>query len=220
VRKAVIFDLDGTLLDSVDLHALAWQEAMLEFGHDVRFEQARSQIGKGGDKLIPVFLSADEQRDHGKELEEWRGHRFRTKYLPLVRPFSAVPDLLRRVREAGLRIAVASSAKKDEVDNYLDIARITDLVDLATSSDDAGESKPAPDIFEIVLKKLKIEGADAVAIGDTPYDAEAAGKVDISTIGVLCGGFPETSLRQAGCVEIYPGPATLFARFADSLLAR
>src|ERR1700761_6324247 len=78
--KAVIFDLDGTLIDSVDLHALAWHEAMANFGHDVSFEQARSQIGKGGDKLLPVFLSEDERRDHGKELEEWRGNRFKTKY--------------------------------------------------------------------------------------------------------------------------------------------
>jgi hypothetical protein len=90
--KAAIFDLDGTLLDSVDLHALAWYEAMVKFGHDVSFEQAGSQIGKGGDKLIPVFLSADEQRDDGKELDERRGERFKSKYLPLVRPFSAVPD--------------------------------------------------------------------------------------------------------------------------------
>lgn len=78
--KAAIFDLDGTLLDSVDLHALAWHEAMKKFGHDVGFEQVRSQIGKGGDKLIPAFLSADEQRDHGKEMEDWRGARFKTKY--------------------------------------------------------------------------------------------------------------------------------------------
>ena len=220
VPKAAIFDLDGTLLDSVDLHAIAWQEALLKFGHDVSFDQVRSQIGKGGDKLIPVFLTADEQRDHGKEMEEWRGNRFKTEYLPLVRPFSAVPELMRRVRDAGLRIAVASSAKKDEVDKYLDITRITDLVDLKTSADDAAESKPAPDIFEIVLKKMKIAGTDAVAVGDTPYDAEAAGKAGIATIGVLSGGLTESSLRKAGCVEIFPGPAALLARFSNSLLAK
>jgi phosphoglycolate phosphatase-like HAD superfamily hydrolase len=122
--KAAIFDLDWTLLDSVDLHAMAWHEALVRYGHVVSFEQVRSQIGKGGDKLIPVFLSDDQQRDHGQELEEWRGKRFKSKYLPLVRPFSAVPNLLRRARDAGLKMAVASSAKKDEVDEYLDIACI------------------------------------------------------------------------------------------------
>jgi HAD superfamily hydrolase (TIGR01509 family) len=138
----------------------------------------------------------------------------------LVRPFSAVPHLLRRVREAGLHVAVASSAKKAELETYLEIARITDLVEVSTSAEDAEESKPAPDVFEIVLKKLQIQGPDAVAIGDTPYDAEAAGKAGIETIGVLCGGFTESSLRKGGCVEVYPGPATLFAVFGASRLAR
>ena len=218
--KAAIFDMDGTLLDSVDLHALAWHEAMVKFGHNVDFEQVRGQIGKGGDKLIPHFLSEDAQRDHGKEMEEWRGNRFKSEYLPLVRPFSAVPDLLRRVKDAGIRIAVASSAKKDELDKYLDIAGIGDLVDVTTASGDVEESKPAPDNFEAVLKKLGVEGPDAVAIGDTPYDAEAAGKAKIATVGVLCGGFTEDSLRQAGCVQVYPGPAALLACFGDSPLAK
>jgi phosphoglycolate phosphatase-like HAD superfamily hydrolase len=218
--NAAIFDLDGTLLDSVDLHALAWHEAMKKFGHDVSFEEARGQIGKGGDKLIPHFLPEDAQRDHGKEMEEWRGKRFKSEYLPLVRPFSAVPDLLRRAKDAGVRIAVASSAKKDELDKYLDIARIGDLIDVTTSSDDVEQSKPAPDIFEVVLKKLEIDGPDAVAVGDTPYDAEAAGKAKIPTIGVLCGGFTEDSLRRAGCVQVYPGPAALLACFGNSLLAK
>jgi len=218
--KAAIFDVDGTLVDSVDLHALAWHEAMVKFGHDVSFEQARSQIGKGGDQLIPVFLSADEQRDHGNEMEEWRGNRFKTAHLPLVRPFSAVPNLLRRLRHAGVQVAVASSAKKDELAKYLDIAGITDLVDVTTSSDDVEHSKPAPDIFETAIEKLGINGSDAVAIGDTPYDAIAAGKAGMTTIGVLCGGFAEETLRQAGCAEIYTGPAGLFACFESSLLGR
>ena len=185
-----------------------------------QLEQARSQIGKGGDKLIPVFLFSEDQRDHGKDLEAWRGQRFKARYLPLVRPFSAVPDLLQRVRDARKSIAIASSAKRDELDKYLEIVNIAKLVDVTSSSEDAEESKPAPDVFEIVLNKLGISGRDAVAIGDTPYDAIAAGKADILTIGVLCGGFTEDSLRQAGCAEVYPGPAALFASFERCLLVR
>ena len=184
------------------------------------FEQARSQIGKGGDQFIPVFLSEDEERDHGAEMEEWRSKLFRSKYLPLVRPFSAVPELLRRVRKAGLQVAVASSAEKSELKEvYLEIACIKDLVDVATSSDDAGQSKPAPDIFQVALKKLGIEGPEAVAIGDTPYDAEAAGKAGIPAIGLLCGGFTEAAVRKGGCVAVYPGPGALLACFDASPMA-
>ncbi len=216
--QAAIFDVDGTLVDSVDLHARAWQEAFAEFGHDVTFEQARSQIGKGGDQLVPVFLSQAEQDDHGAAMESWRGAHFKRHYLPLVRPFSAVPELLARVREAGLKVAVASSAKKAELDIYLEIAGIAALVDTKTSADDAKHSKPAPDIFEAALGKLGLAGAQAVAIGDTPYDAQAAGRAGLRTIGVLCGGFTEADLRGGGCVAVYPGPAALLACFAASPL--
>ena len=172
------------------------------------------------DKLIPVFLSEDEQRDHGKELDSWRSERFNTKYLPLVHPFSAVPDLLLRSRDAGLRISMASSAKRDELEKYLEIAGIQTLIDEIVSSEDVEESKPAPDIFEAVLEKFAIEGCDAVVIGDTPYDAQAARKAGIRTIGVLCGGFMEDELRNAGCAEVYPGPAGLLACFERSLLMK
>ncbi len=117
--RAVIFDIDGTLVDFVDLHARAWQEAFAEFGHDVTFEQARRQIGKDSDQLIPVFLSEDERRDYGEAMEKWRGERFKSRYLEVVRPFSSVPELLKCMREAGMKVAVASSAKKPELQIYL-----------------------------------------------------------------------------------------------------
>lgn len=218
--QAAIFDIDGTLIDSVDLHARAWQDAFAKFGHEVTFEQARGQIGKGGDQLLPVFLSEAEQADHGEALEEWRGKHFKSRYLSMVRPFSSVPDLLRRARDSGLKVAVASSAKQDELEVYLDIAGIKDLVEVTTSSEDAEQSKPAPDIFQVALKKLGIAAGDAVAIGDTPYDAQAAGKAGMRTIGVLCGGFTEASLREGGCVAVYPGPGALLACFDASPLGK
>lgn len=219
MHKAAIFDIDGTLIDSVDLHALAWQEAFQNFGHRVTFEQIRSQIGKGGDQLLPVFLSEAEQNRYGMDLEEWRGRHFKTNYLNLVRPFSAVPELLGRVRAAGAKVAVASSAKEAELQIYLELAGITQLVDETTCSDDADKSKPAPDIFEVALKKLDIKSVDAIAIGDTPYDAQAAGLAGMATIGVLCGGFTEADLRRGGCIAVYPGPAALLACFDASPLA-
>jgi phosphoglycolate phosphatase-like HAD superfamily hydrolase len=219
MTQAAIFDIDGTLVDSVDPHASAWQEAFATFGHDVTFEEARSQIGKGGDQPVPVFLSAEQQEDHGDALEKWRGERFKSKYLPMVRPFAAVPQLLQRVRDAGLKVAVASSAKQDELDIYLEIAGIGNLVDECTSSADAKESKPAPDKFKVALEKLGIPATQAVAIGDTPYNAQAAGKIGMQTIGMLCGGFTEASLRASGCAVGYPGPGALLACFDDSPLA-
>jgi HAD superfamily hydrolase (TIGR01509 family) len=217
--QAAIFDIDGTLVDSVDLHALAWQEAFAHFGHDVSFEEARSQIGKGGDYLLPVFLTESQRNDHGKQLEEWRGKHFKAHYLQMVRPFAAVPELLTKLREEGLKIAVASSAKKDELEVYLDIAGIANLVDVRVSSDDVDRSKPAPDVFEVALQKLEVAAADAIAIGDSPYDAEAAGKTGLRTIGLLSGAFAEESLKDAGCIAVYPGPAGLLATLARSPLS-
>jgi phosphoglycolate phosphatase-like HAD superfamily hydrolase len=217
--QAIIFDMDGTLVDSVDLHALAWERAFVEFGHQVTFEQARGQIGKGGDQLLPVFLSDAQQADHGEALEAWRGDLFKSAYLPMLRPFSAVPDLMKRIRDAGIRIAIASSAKQKELDVYLEIAGIKDWVDEVVSSEDAEQSKPAPDIFSAALKKLKLAPDAVIAIGDTPYDAQAATKAGIRAVGVLCGGFTEASLREGGCMAVYPGPASLLACFDGSPLA-
>ena len=219
--KAAIFDIDGTLVDSVDLHAHAWQEAFAKFGVKVEFAAVRSQIGKGGDQLLPVFLSDEERKRFGKELEEFRGKLFKAKYLPKVKPFPRVRELVLRVKDDSMRVALASSAKEDEVEIYKRLAHIEDLVEEQTSSDDAERSKPHPDIFEAALARIgDIDAGEAVAIGDSPYDAIAAGKLKMTSIGVLSGGFPEDDLRNAGYSEIYKDCADLLQRYQQSLLAK
>jgi HAD superfamily hydrolase (TIGR01509 family) len=215
--RAVIFDIDGTLVDSVDLHAKAWQETFAHFGHEVAFAEVRSQIGKGGDQLMPVFLSEAELDRRGDEIEAFRSNLFKTRYLPQVRGFPAVRQLFERVRANGQRIALASSAKADELATYKEIAGIADLVDEETSADDAERSKPHPDIFEAALTRLDgMDPSEAIVVGDSPYDAEAAGKIGLRTIGVLSGGFPQQDLRRAGCMAIYRDPTDLLARFERS----
>jgi HAD superfamily hydrolase (TIGR01549 family) len=222
VIEAVIFDIDGTLVDSVDLHAQAWKEAFKHFGKDVPYQQVRHQIGKGGDQLMPVFFTREELERFGEEMEEYRGKLYKRDFLQRVRAFPKVRELFERIKQDGKRIALASSAKADELSAYKRIAEIEDLVEKETSADDAEKSKPHPDIFEAALDELKdIEPARAVVIGDTPYDAEAAGRAGLrNRIGVLCGGFPERELRAAGMVEIYQDPADLLMRYEDSMIRR
>lgn len=218
--KAIIFDIDGTLVDSVDLHARAWQEAFARFGKNFSFDEVRYQIGKGGDQLMPVFLSKEELEEYGEELEKYRGELFKREYMPRVEGFPRVRALFERIRAEGGRIALASSAKEDELVIYKKKADIEGLVEEQTSSDDVERSKPHPDIFEAALAQLgDLTPDEAVVVGDTPYDAEAAGKIKLRAVGLLCGGFPEDDLRAAGCVEIYRDPAHLLARYEESALA-
>jgi HAD superfamily hydrolase (TIGR01509 family) len=221
MAKAIIFDIDGTLLDSVDLHAQAWQEAFRHFGHDIPFDEIRSQIGKGGDQLLPVFLSEAEIKERGKEIEEYRSDLFKRKYLPDVKPFPCVRELFLKIKSKGQQVALASSAKGDELEHYEKIAHIEDLVEVKTSSADAKRSKPHPDIFEAALDRLgySVRREDAIVVGDSPHDAEAAKRAGLRTVGVRCGGFPEEDLRSAGCIAIYEGPEELLRRYEETSLA-
>jgi HAD superfamily hydrolase (TIGR01509 family) len=218
--RGVIFDVDGTLVDSVDLHARAWQETFDAFGHHVPFERVREQIGKGGDQLLPVFLSEDEVRHRGKAIEDYRQRLFLEKYLPQVRPFPRVRELFARLRADRHRIALASSAHGTELDTYKRITGIDGLVDADASKDDVSRSKPHPDIFEAALDRLGMDPAAVVVIGDSPYDAEAARRARLRTIGVLCGGFDPTWLLEAGCIALFRDPADLLTHYDRSPLAR
>ena len=212
--KAVIFDVDGTLVDSVDLHARAWQEAFAAFGHQIPFKALRDQIGKGGDQLLPVFLSSDEQEARGKQIEAHRSDLVKQRYLSQMQAFPKVRELFERLRQDAIQCVLASSAKQEELQVYKKLLQVEDLVQEETSSDDAEKSKPYPDIFEAAMSRLPSMGpADVLVIGDTPYDAQAAGKAGLRTMGVLCGGFTEASLREAGCIAIYRDPADLLERY-------
>lgn len=212
--EAFIFDVDGTLIDSNDFHAEAWQKAFAKYGREISFEKIRPQIGKGADTLLPVFLTEREIEELGDEIAGERGEIFKKEYMPRVKPFPRVRELFQKIKDDGKRIALASSSNEDEVEAYKKIAGIEDLVEKATSSDDAEESKPNPDIFEAALKLLKNPALETVlVVGDTPYDAEAATKAELKIVGVLSGGFAERDLREKGCVEIYKDAADLLENY-------
>jgi HAD superfamily hydrolase (TIGR01509 family) len=218
--EAAIFDVDGTLIDSVDFHAIAWVEAFAEFGVTTDFEKVRRQIGKGGDNLMPVFLSQTQIRAFGEDLETFRSGHFKRKYLEYLRPFAGVRPLFERLIANGIKIALASSAKPDELRAYKRIAEIDDLLDAETSSDDVEESKPDPDIFHAAVRQLHGVAKNRIIVfGDSPYDAEASVKAGLRSIGVLCGGFPVSSLTKGGCSAIYRSPSNILINY-ETIFAR
>ena len=218
--KAVIFDVDGTLIDTVDLHASAWVEALGHFGFDIAYEDMRLQIGKGGDQILHGLLPPDVIEQRGEGIKDFRSHLFKRDYLAKVRPFPGVRNLFERIRASGQRAVLASSGTGEEVEQYKKLAGIADLIDSATSSDDAERSKPFPDIFQAALGKLSpLRPEEAVVVGDTPYDAEAARNAGLKTVGVLSGGFTEQALREAGCIAVYRDAEDLVRNYETSPLA-
>jgi HAD superfamily hydrolase (TIGR01509 family) len=219
MRDAVIFDIDGTLLDTVDLHAESFVAAFRHFGVDAPYDAVRDQIGKGTDNLLPVFLSDAQVDRDGEALAKWRLEYYSRECLPRAKVFPKVRELFQALHDRGATIALATSAEGEVMGAYEKILPM-DLVAEQTTSDDAERSKPHPDIFEAALGRLgNPEPSRVIVVGDTPYDAEAAGKAGLACLGVRCGGFPDDWLREAGCVAIYDGPADLLARLDESPIA-
>jgi phosphoglycolate phosphatase-like HAD superfamily hydrolase len=208
---AILFDVDGTLVDSNELHAAAWHEAFAHFDIEIPVDAIRGQIGKGGDNLIPALLPDldDRKRD---EIDDYRSLLFKRDYLPRVVPFAGVRALFERLYGDGVRIVLASSSGADEVSYHLDLIGCRDLVFATTSADEADHSKPDPDIFNAALAKVaRAEASEALVVGDTPYDLEAAAKAGIRAVALRCGGFPDAAL--GGASAIYDGPADLLANY-------
>jgi HAD superfamily hydrolase (TIGR01549 family) len=211
---AFIFDIDGTLVDSNELHVDSWDRAFRRFGKQFAPERLRAQIGKGSDQYIPAFLTPEEIKRFGKDLDEYRSELFRREYLPKVRPFPKVRELFQCIHDDNRRIMLASSGKKADTKYYIDLLNIGDLIDGYVSGDDADSSKPAPDIFTTSLNKLgDISPDDAVTVGDTRFDIEAAKKAGLKTIAFVCGGTPESVLRETGAIAIYRDPADFLAHY-------
>jgi membrane protein len=211
----LLFDIDGTLVDSNDFHVTAWQEVFAQAGHELTRELIHGQVGKGGDNLLPTLLP-DLSEEEQEALAKAHGERYKGRYMGQVRPFPGARDLLVRSKEAGLTVALATSASAEERDHYLELLDAHDLVDLSTSKDDVESSKPSPDIFAAAVAKAGVRPDQALVIGDTPYDVIAATRAGIGTIALLSGGFPEQELREAGALAVYRDPADLLAQFDAS----
>ena len=216
-RGGVILDVDGTLVDSNDAHARAWQDALAEHGLGPPLARIRRLVGMGGDKLLPALTGIAHDSATGKSISERRAAIFSERYFPQVKPFPRVRELLLRMRAESLRLSVGSSAKKEELRPLLERADVYDLVDAVTSASDAKSSKPDPDIVQAAFGELGLQPGEVLMIGDTPYDIEAARRAGVDTIAFRCGGWDDAGL--SGALALYDGPADLLAHFDDSPLA-
>jgi HAD superfamily hydrolase (TIGR01509 family) len=214
--RAVILDMDGTLLDSNAAHVHAWVEALREHGREVAEKDIWPWVGMGGDNLLPAAVGISKESPEGEKISHTRGEIFKSRYLPHLQPFPEVRPLLERMRQDGLKLVVATSSPQDEVEKAVDIIAAGDLLADVTSPSDAGKSKPDPDVVQAALDRAGVPAEDAVMLGDTPYDIQAAGKVGIRVIAFRCGGFRDPDLK--GALAIYDGPADLLAGYDDSPL--
>ena len=216
--RGCLLDVDGTLIDSNDAHARSWVDVFRDAGFDIGFEQVRPLIGMGGDKLVRSLTGLDVEEGRGKELTQRRWETFRRDYLPTLRAFPGAHELVSRLRWEGLQVVIATSAKEEELEGLLEQAGLSELIERKTTSDDAERSKPDPDIVRAALQHGQLDAGEAVLLGDTPYDIEAAARSGVKTIAFRCGGW-WTDEELSGAVAICDGPAEL-ARHFDSFLTK
>ncbi|HEY4185353.1 MAG TPA: HAD family hydrolase [Polyangia bacterium] len=216
--QVMVFDVDGTLVDSNDAHALAWVETLRQFGIKAEVRVVRRLIGMGGDKLLPTVTGIAADSDRGKQIAKQRSAYFRQTYMERIRPFAGTRALFTALRNRDVRLAVASSSDEDDLARLLDIAEVADLIERRASADDAERSKPDPDIIHAALARLgKVDREKVSMVGDTPYDVEAARKAGVRPIAFRCGGW--SGLELTGAVLTFDGPADMLARLDLALIS-
>jgi HAD superfamily hydrolase (TIGR01509 family) len=216
--RGVILDIDGTLVDTNDAHAHAWKEALSNHGYNIPYERIRSLMGMGGDNLLSELLHLPKDDERTRYIGQERKDIFVTRFLPQVQALPATREFVSRLLDAGIKVVIATSAEPDEASRLLQIANVDDLVDEPTGLGEVKNSKPDPDAVQVALQKLNLAPNEAVMIGDTPYDIEAAKKAGVKTIVVRTGGFTDAQLK--GAVAIYNDLADLLAQFDGSPLMR
>lgn len=215
---AILLDVDGTLIDSNDAHARAWVDTGSEIGRPIAFDEVRWLVGMGGDKVLPKLTALDAESDEGKAVLERRGAIFRERYLPRLAAFPQARALVERMLEAGHTLVVATSASEEDMKALLEQAGLADLLDNQTSSDDADESKPAPDIVQAALSKVRATPMSSLMLGDTPYDVGAARRAGVPIVAVTCGGW--TPVNLVGAREVYADPAAILEEYEGSAFGR
>ncbi|MFF1253287.1 HAD family hydrolase [Pseudarthrobacter sp. NPDC058329] len=218
-RQGILFDVDGTLIDSSYIHTLSWWGAFRQQGYDIPMASIHYYVGMGGDRLVDSLLPADRDRSVDSEIVASHGALYASHW-PALRAFDGARELLAQCHAAGLAVALASSARKQDLQVMKAVLASDEFIDAATSANDAKESKPAPDILVAALEAIGVAAADAVYVGDAVWDMKAAAALGMPAIAVTCGGVSAGELRKAGAVEVYDGPRDLLENLASSAIGR
>ena len=217
MAQAALLDVDGTLIDSNYHHALAWYRAFRRSGIVLPLWRIHRHVGMGGDQLVPALVGKRMNRERGDELRAARDEEY-AQLIGEVAPLEGARELITDLKQRGLTVVLASSAPQDEIDHYLELLDARELADAWTTDDDVEATKPEPDLVQAALEKAGTE--EAVMVGDTPWDVEAARKAGLETICVITGGFSEQELRDAGAVAVFESVEELRKRLEETPLGR
>lgn len=216
--SAVLFDVDGTLVDSNYLHIHAWQRAFAEVGIDVETWRVHRSIGMDGSTLVRS-LSDDAPDETQKRLKDLHS-QFYAEMAPLLRPFPGARTLLQRVADLGLKVVLATSAPENELALLRKVLDCDDLVAAVTSADDVDTAKPKPDIIEVALQRAEVSADRAVFVGDAIWDAEACARAHVTSIGVLSGGVSQGELENAGVLMVFENTEDLVKHIEETPITR
>jgi HAD superfamily hydrolase (TIGR01509 family) len=216
--QGILLDLDGTLVDSNDAHAMAWKDALDDLGLRTSFLEIRRCIGMGSDRLLPKLAGVEKGSIRGKEVSDLRAQIFRNEYFPQIKAFPYSRELIQRMHESRLKIGVFSSSDREEVESMLKKIGIEDYIEFCVSGSDVEASKPATDGVRVALDRFQLEPSDILLLGDTPYDIEAGAQIGVKTVALRTGGWSDRDLK--GAMVIYDNPQDAYIQFDSAPWSR